>query len=105
MKTISWLNEAWDELQEIRNYVLTEHGSRSAERVQEDIFARIDSLESMPELGTLDTELHYHGKPVRILHSKHTRIIYAVHETEVVIIMLWNNLRDDSMLKKIISQR
>lgn len=105
MKTISWLNEAWDELQEIRNYVLTEHGSRSAERAQEDFFERIDPLESMPELGTLDTELHYHGKPVRILHSQHTRIIYAVRETEVVIIMLWNNQRDDSVLRHILSQR
>lgn len=105
MRTISWLNEAWDELQEIRNYILIEYGSRASERAQEDIFARIDPLESMPELGTLDTELHYQGKPVRILHSKHTRIIYTVRETEIVIIMLWNNRRDDSVLNNLISRR
>lgn len=105
MRTIRWLIEAWDELQEIRNYVLIEHGLRSAERVQEDIFARIDPLESMPELGTLDTELHYQGKPVRILHSKHIRIIYAVREREIVIIMLWNNRREDSVLKHLLSRR
>ncbi len=105
MKTIRVIDEARTEFDEILDYVRKCYGVRTEEKVYIDIRQRIMPLATMPELGTIDTELHYHGKPVRILHSKHTRIIYAVHETEVVIIMLWNNLRDDSMLKKIISQR
>lgn len=105
MRTIRWLDEAWDELSTISEYVRYTHGKHIADRVQDDLVSRIDALTTMPELGTLDTTLHYHGKPVRILHSRLTRIIYAVHETEIVIILLWDNHRDDSLLKQLISSR
>ena len=105
MRTIHWLDEAWNELSAIGEYVRDTHGKHIADRVQDDLMSRIDALATMPELGTLDVSLHYHGKPVRILHSRHTRIIYTVHETEIVIILLWDNRRDDSLLKHLISSR
>lgn len=105
MRTIRMLDEARDEFDAILDYVRDKHGVRTEEKVYYDIRQRIAPLSTMPELGTLDTELHYQGKPVRILHSKHTRIIYAVRESEIVIVMLWNNRRDDSMLNNLISRR
>ncbi len=99
------LDEARDEFDAILDYVRESYGFRTEEKVFNDIRQRIAPLSTMPELGTLDNELHYQGKPVRILHSKHTRIIYTVRETEIVIIMLWNNRRDDSMLNNLISRR
>ena len=91
MRTIRWLTEAWGELDAITDYVLEMHGKQIANRVRKNIIARIELLPSMPKLGTLDSSLHYQGKPVRILHSWHTRIIYAVRETEIVVILLWDN--------------
>ena len=105
MRTIRVIDEARSEFDEILDYVRKCYGVRTEEKVYIDIRQRIMPLATMPELGTIDTELHYRGKPVRILHSKHTRIIYIVRETEVLIIMLWNNQRDDSVLRHILSQR
>lgn len=99
------LDEARDEFDAILDYVREKHGVRTEEKVYNDIRQRIVPLSTMSELGTLDTNLHYQGKPVRILHSTHTRIIYAVRETEIVIVMLWNNHRDDSVLKFLVSRR
>lgn len=105
MRAIRMIDEARAEFDEILDYIRGCYGVRTEEKVYNDIRQHIVPLSAMPELGTLDTELHYHGKPVRILHSKHTRIIYAVRETEIVIVMLWNNRRDDSVMKYILSKR
>lgn len=105
MRTIRMLDEARDEFDAILDYVRDKHGTRTGEKVYNDIRQRILPLSNMPELGTLDTELHYQGKPVRILHSKHTRIIYALRETEIVIVMLWNNQQDDRKLKDLLEKR
>ena len=99
------LDEALDEFDAILDYVRSFHGIHTEEKVYNDILQRIIPLSTMPELGTLDTKLHYQGKPIRILHSKHTRIIYTVRETEVVILMLWSNRHDDSMLQSLLSRR
>lgn len=105
MRTIRMLDEARDEFDAILDYVRDRHGVRTEEKVYNDILQRIAPLSTMSELGTLDTDLHYQGKPIRILHSKHTRIIYAVRESEIVIVMFWNNHRDDSVLKYLLSKR
>ena len=66
---------------------------------------RIDPLDVMPDLGTLDTTLHHDGKPVRVLHSKHTRIVYHATDTEVIIIMLWDNRRNDDYMQDLLTER
>ena len=68
--------------------------------VYTDIMEYIDQLAFMPELGTQDDSLHYSGKSVRILHSKHNRIIYTANEAEVVILLLWDNRRNDDYMHK-----
>lgn len=105
MRKIRLLIEAEAELSAIVNYVRDTHGKQTAFRVYTDIIERIAPLSTMPELGTLDTTLHYQGKPVRILHSSHTRIIYAIRETEIIILLFWDNRQDDSKLKGILSTR
>ena len=105
MRTIRMLDEARDEFDAILDYVIDKHGIHTEKKVYDDILQRILLLSTMPELGTLDTNLQYQGKPVRILHSKHTRIIYTIRDTEIVIIMLWNNQQDDRKLKEILEKR
>ena len=105
MRKIRLLIEAEEELTALVKYVSNTHGKQTAIRVYDDIMERITPLSTMPELGTLDTMLHYQGKPVRVLHSQHTRIIYAVRETEIIILAFWNNQQDDRKLKGILSER
>lgn len=105
MNSIRLLAEAEEELVSIVSYVRENHGTRVANRVYNEIMERISHLSLMPDLGTLDTTLHYRGKPVRILHSRHTRIIYSVRESEIVILLFWDNRRDEHKLHSAISSR
>ena len=56
-------------------------------------------------LGTLDTTLHHDGKPVRVLHSRHTRIVYHATDTEVTILLLWDNRRNEDDMQGLLSER
>ncbi len=105
MRIIRVITEAQDDMDAILQYVRSNFGLQAAVRVSKDLLNRIEPLSSMPELGTLAPKLHYKGKPVRIIHSQHTRIIYAVRETEIVILLFWNNQQDDHKLKEILSER
>ena len=102
MREIQWLKEAEDELAAIINYVLNTHGQNTALRVYDEIIYRIDLLAEFPELGTSETQYYFNGMPLRVLHSKLTRIFYCVRETEIIIVLLWNNRMDVRKLKDII---
>lgn len=99
------LDEAKDEFDAILDYVHNNHGIRTERKVYDDILQRILQLDTMPELGTVDTNLQYQGNTVRVPHSKHTRIIYAIRDTEIVIVMLWNNQQDDRKMMAVLGKR
>lgn len=105
MRTIRWLTEAEDELAQLLSYVRETHGVSTARRVYDKLMERIDPLDVMPDLGTLDTSLHHDGKPVRVLHSKHTRIIYTATESEVTILLLWDNRRNENDMQGLLANR
>ncbi len=98
MRKIHWLKAAEDELAAIISYILHTHGRNTALRVYDDIIHRIDLLAEFPELGTSETQYLFNGMPLRVLHSKLTRVFYCVLETEIVIVLLWNNRKDDRNL-------
>lgn len=105
MREIQWLKDAEDEFAGIINYVLNTHGLNTTLRVYNEIIHRIDLLAEFPELGTSETQYCYNGIPLRVLHSKLTRVFYCVLETEIIVVLLWNNRMDDRKLKEIIESR
>lgn len=105
MREIQWLKEAEDELAAIVDYVLQNQGHNVALQVYDNIISRIDLLAEFPELGTYEKRYNFNGKPLRVLHSWHTRVFYSVQETEIFIVLLWNNRMDDRKLGKILSKR
>jgi len=105
MREIQWLKEAEDELAAIVDYVLQNQGHNVALQVYDNIISRIDLLAEFPELGTYEKRYKFNGKPLRVLHSWHTRVFYSVQETEIFIVLLWNNRMDDRKLGKILSKR
>ena len=105
MREIQWLKEAEDELADIIDYVLQNQGQNVALQVYDNIISRIDLLAEFPELGTFEKKYKFKGEPLRVLHSWHTRVFYSVHETEIIIVLLWNNRMDDKVIGKIISKR
>lgn len=105
MREIRWHHAAEEEFAAIVTYVLQMFGQKVALEVYEDIMTCIDLLAEFPELGTLETRYQYKDTPMRVLHSKLTRIFYCVRETEVFIVLLWNNRMDDKALKKLFDKR
>lgn len=105
MRDIHWLKAAEDELADIISYVLNTNGQNVALRVYDEIIHRIDLLAVFPELGTSETQYRFNEIPLRVLHSKLTRVFYCVHENEIIIVLLWNNRMDDKKLKELIESR
>ena len=105
MREIRWLKEAEDELASIVTYVLLNQGQSNALEVYDNIISQIDLLSEFPELGTSESKYKFEDKPLRVLHSKHTRVFYSIQDTSIDIILLWNNRMDDRKIKKILSER
>ena len=105
MREIRWHHAAEDEFAAIVTYVMQTFGQNVALKVYEDIMSRIDLLAEFPELGSAEPRYQYKDMPMRVLHSKLTRVYYCVQETEVFIVLLWNNRMDDRALKKIFAKR
>lgn len=105
MREIQWLKEAEDELADIIDYILQNQGQKVALEVYENMISRIDSLAEFPDLGTPETKYKFKGKPLRVLHSWHTRVFYIVQETRIDIVLLWSNRMDDRKIGKMLSRR
>lgn len=105
MREIRWLKEAEDELATMVDYVLRNQGQNVALQVYDNIISQIDLLAEFPELGTSESRYKFKGKPLRVLHSRHTRVFYSVQETRIDIILLWNNRMDDRKIGKTLSKR
>lgn len=105
MREIQWLKEAEDELADIIDYILQNQGQKAALEVYENMISRIDSLAEFPDLGTPETKYKFKGKPLRVLHSWHTRVFYIVQETRIDIVLLWSNRMDDRKIGKMLSRR
>lgn len=105
MREIRWLKEAEDELANMVDYVLQNQGQNVALQVYDNIISQIDLLAEFPELGTSESRYKFKGKPLRVLHSRHTRVFYSVQETRIDIILLCNNRMDDRKIGKTLSKR
>ena len=105
MRDIHWLREAENEFADIINYVMQQFGQNTALKAYNDIISRVDLLADFPELGTSETKYCFNGMPLRVLHSKLIRVFYCVLETEIIVVLLWNNRMDDRRLAEIIESR
>ena len=98
---IIWHKLALEELASIGEKVLEMFGQRVADRVVKDIMERVSVLAANPFLGTKDERY----KPFRVLHLWHNRIFYLVTDSEIRIIAIWDNRRDEKKLPKLLSSR
>ena len=98
---IIWHDLALEELASIGEKVLEMFGDKVADRVVEDIMNRVDTLSANPFLGTKDERY----LPFHVLHSWHNCIFYLVTDSEIRIIAIWDNRRDEKKLPKLLSSR
>lgn len=100
-----WLDQALDDLEQEVGYVFYEFGVASAHKAEATIHERVTQLCSFPHLGVTYEELKYKGNEVRILHIKQVSLIYSIEDEMITLIALWNNRRDEKMLKTMIESR
>lgn len=100
-----WLDQALDDLEQEVGYVFYEFGVASARKAEATIHERVTQLCSFPHLGMTYEELKYNGNEVRILHIKQVSLIYSIEDEMITLIALWNNRRDEKMLKTMIESR
>lgn len=105
MRNIHWLKDAENELVAIVDYVLRNHGESVALQVYDDIISRVDLLKEFPEAGMLYIEHKFKNKSLRVLHSKHTRIFYYFQDSNIVVVLLWNNKMNEKNIEKILYNR
>ena len=98
---IIWHELALEELALIGEKVLEMFGEKVAGRVVEDIMNGVNTLAANPFLGTKDERY----LPFRVLHSWHNRIFYLIADSEIRIIAIWDNRRDEKNLPKLLSSR
>lgn len=100
-----WLDQALDDLEQEVGYVFYEFGVASARKAEATIHERVTQLCSFPHLGVTYEELKYKGNEVRILHIKQVSLFYSIEDEMITLIALWNNRRDEKMLKTMIESR
>lgn len=100
-----WLDQALDDLEQEVGYVFYEFGVASARKAEATIHERVTQLCSFPHLGMTYEELKYKGNEVRILHIKQVSLFYSIEDEMITLIALWNNRRDEKMLKTMIESR
>lgn len=105
MRNIQWLKDAENELVAIVDYVFRNHGESVALQVYDDIISRVDMLIEFPEAGTLYLKHQFKNKSLRVLHSKHIRIFYYFQDSNIVVVLLWDNRMDEKNIEKILSNR
>ena len=100
-----WLDQALEDLEQEVGYVFYEFGVASARKAEATIHERVTHLCLFPHLGITYEGLKYNGNEMRILHIKQVSLIYSIEDEMITLIALWNNRRDEKMLKTMIESR
>lgn len=96
-----WHKRASAEFEKTLQYVNSEFGTRVAERLYDEVSARIVLLCRFPDLGLSYKNLTYKGYKVRILHMCKSSIIYCHDSSSLLILSFWNNLRNPEDLRNL----
>ena len=95
---VRWLNSAEVELTDFVRLERQIFGFDVATQIMDGIMSQLDDLMEFPNLGTLEPELKYQNLEVRTLHERHSRIFYTINDEEIIIVLFWDNRRDDKMI-------
>lgn len=101
---INWSEQSRDDLREIVYYVGNSFGRSKAAEVLAEIRHSAELLKDFPMMGKSfveDTEL---GIAYRTLPSKLNQLVYYIDGETITIVTVWQNRRDISRLKKMLTK-
>ncbi len=99
---IRWLDSAEEDLTDFVRLEGRIFGFDVALQVFDDIMSRVDELLEFPYLGTLESSYRYQNLDIRVLHERHSRIFYTMSDDEIIIVLFWDNRRDDKRIESAI---
>lgn len=100
-----WHAKATEEYVKTLDYVSRNFGAFSVKKTNDEVLECIEKLVVFPKIGMKYRNLSYNGKEVRIFHLKKSKLIYCHDENTLFILAFWNNLRDDSIITKVLKER
>lgn len=96
---IRWLDSAEEELTDFVRFERQFFGFDVAGQITDEILSRVDDLIEFPTIGTLEPSLKYQNLEIRTLHERHARIFYTIVSEEIIIVLFWDNRRDDKKIE------
>lgn len=96
---IRWLDSAGEELTYFVKLEGQIFGFDVATQITDEIMSRVDALKKFPTLGTLESSLKYQNLDIRVLHERHARVFYTISDDEIIIVLFWDNRRDDKKIE------
>lgn len=97
--TVTWTQNALDDLENIAQYIFMEFGSVHAGKFHEKLRIRLKLLSEQPLIGTKTSKNEF----IRKTHiSKITILIYRYKPTKktIEILQLWDGRRNQASMKK-----
>ncbi len=99
---IEWLDEARWSLDAEMEYVFAEFGQETLAKVYDNLMERVSQLQVFPRIGVRREDLDYQGYEMRMLHVKKISVVYAIVETRILILYIWNNQQDPERLAEVL---
>lgn len=98
---VIWLRRAENALHHTEEYILREFGTRACNHFLREIEGVSYLLERMPELGHYEPILSEYKQGYRsIVINRLTKLIYYIHEDDIIIAALWDTRREPKSLAK-----
>ena len=92
---VKLVESAQDDLYEIHRYAEQQRSAGEADRLLDEIEQVLGKLKNLPQRGHCPPELERIGiTEYREVHCKPYRIVYAIHETDVVVHCVLDGRRD-----------
>lgn len=93
-----WLEKAQADFYDTLEFVFSEFGENTAERVYAEVTDMVKLLCVFPEAGTRYKDLIFQGNEVRIFHLKKSSIVYCHDDKILYVIAFWNNRSADAAI-------
>ena len=100
-----WHRQAWGELEDTVAYIQDAFGKGTAERVFNEVVARVRQLCLFPKSGIRYKDLYHESNEVRILHMRKASIIFCYDDETLFILAYWNNRRSPNELIELLAVR
>lgn len=102
---VVWHPSASVDFDEAVDYVFQQFGWAASKKQYEEVLETVNHISVFPEIGVLSEGITYLGNVVRVFNIRRNAIVYAIGETQITIIVFWDNHQNPVRLKKIVDSR